>query len=335
MTGNVSRTGDGEVGKTLIIGTGEIGAALAQYHESRELNYAVLTRTLRASVLNDSSALRTQVLELGVKPPPEGLLKDVDTILYAAGTPRPSAPLSATAAVIGDELVPLQAMLEIIGDSDWHGSLIFASSGGTIYGVSKQGAPWTETDLCLPVSAYGIAKNAAENLLLAAVQRANFKLAIARISNVIGTRLNYEVGIGFVQAAVHRIIRGLPIEIYGDGSSTRDFIDVTDVATILPNIAQHSNPTGLVVNVSTGIATSLLDVIAIIESETNTEARLKFSPVRSSDVNDNVLCNHKLNSLLSPSYTPLVLSIRRVIADFRSLQSALFSEMAVKEDGIQ
>lgn len=320
------------MGKTLIIGMGEIGVALTLYHEARELDYAIITRTLRGSVLGDASISRTHVIELGVQLLPASLLRDVDTIIYAAGTPRPGAPLSTTAAVVSDELVPLQALIATIDDSDWHGTFIFASSGGTIYGRSELGTPWIETDPCHPVSAYGIAKYAAENFLVAAAARAGFKLVIARISNVIGTRLNFEMGIGFVQTAVHRILDGLPLEIYGDGSTTRDFIDLIDVATILPSLALHSSPSVLLVNISTGIPTSLMEVIATVESETGILAKLKFSPPRSSDVSNNLLCNYKLNSLVSPTYTPFIQSVRRLISDFTPSQESPFVQLTIRKD---
>ena len=314
--GNV---GESAVSETLIIGMGEIGIALASHLENVQRDFSIVARRRRVPTPIKSSISRFRLINLGVDRIPGSLLDGVSTILYAAGTPQPSAPLSATSVVVANELVPLQALITAIEEAKWQGTFVFASSGGTIYGRSPLGTPWKESDSCHPISAYGIAKYAAENLLAESATRGGFKLIIARISNIVGTRLNFASGIGFVQTAVHRALKDLPIEIFGDGSITRDFIDVADVAAILANLNCDGGDAGFVINVSSGVATSLTDVVALVEHESRTSAKVIYSPRRSSDLKNNLLSNAKLNLLKAPTYTPLVTSIQRLIIDFSNL----------------
>lgn len=302
--------------KTLIIGAGEIGTAVASSESFNVENCLVISRTLREHGMYEDSPVPRVVVELGVKSLPLELLDDVGAIIYAAGTPRPSALLNSTSVLVSDELAPLQALIEAIEKSQWRGSLVFASSGGTVYGQSQVGVRWSESDVCRPVSAYGIAKLTSENLLIAAATRYGFNLVVARISNIIGTRRNFERRIGFVQATVDRILKGRPIEIYGDGTTTRDFIDVRDVGSLLPSLGQYATVDGPIINVGTGRATNLLEVIRLVEAALNTSAHLDFQPFRPSDVAYNVLSNSKLTSLMTTDFVSLEDSVNRLIVDF-------------------
>ncbi len=165
--------------------------------------------------------------------------------------------------------------------------LVFLSSGGTVYGdlgVKRL----VETDPLHPRSAYGAAKLSIEAYLQ--VLGANYGLdyRIARLSNPFGPGQS-PFGIqGLVSVFMRKIALGEPIEIWGDGSATRDYIYVDDVAEGLISIALSHVPQQIF-NLASGQGYSVNEMIERIEQVVGSSADVKYLPARAFDVQHNVL----------------------------------------------
>ena len=107
--------------------------------------------------------------------------------------------------------------------------IVFASSGGVVYGESND-LPHPESAPKLPVSPYGVCKLTSEYYLCAYMHMYGLKAVSLRYSNVYGPRQNPHGEAGVVAIFGNQIRKGEAVTIYGDGSQTRDYVFVGDVA---------------------------------------------------------------------------------------------------------
>jgi len=106
--------------------------------------------------------------------------------------------------------------------------VVFASSGGTVYGESAR-LPVAESAPKLPASPYGTAKLASEYYLATFSQLYGLETVALRYSNVYGPRQNPHGEAGVVAIFAHRVLAGQPLTVFGDGAQTRDMVFVQDV----------------------------------------------------------------------------------------------------------
>lgn len=106
---------------------------------------------------------------------------------------------------------------------------IFASTGGAIYGNPKH-IPANEMTPSLPLSPYGLSKQLGEEAIKYYARQYKFDYLIFRYANVYGPRQNPNGEAGIV-AIFSKLMRGgVRPKIFGDGTKTRDYVYVGDVA---------------------------------------------------------------------------------------------------------
>lgn len=117
-----------------------------------------------------------------------------------------------------------------------------------------------EDDALLPVSVYGETKVDAERVLDEVA--GEIPVTILRPQNVVGHgQALHNPYTGVLAAFLARLREGKPVQVYGDGHETRDFVHVTDVArTIAWALTRTPQPSPLVLNVGTGTRTSLVEI---------------------------------------------------------------------------
>jgi UDP-glucose 4-epimerase len=106
--------------------------------------------------------------------------------------------------------------------------VVFASSGGVLYGDVFEPAP--ETTPANPISPYGISKWGGEKYLEFYAREHNLKTVALRYANVYGPRQNPHGEAGVVAIFCQRMLAGEPATINGDGKYIRDYVFVEDVA---------------------------------------------------------------------------------------------------------
>jgi UDP-glucose 4-epimerase len=146
-------------------------------------------------------------------------------------------------------------------------NFVFASSAA-VYGDVKE-LPISENQALRPLSPYGKSKMLAEHHVLSYNKLKKIENTISlRIFNVYGTGQTSESDV--ISKFAKRILNGLPPVIYGDGTHTRDYISVDDVAdAILLSIRAMEEPknnhnysisSSPVFNIGTGKATSIKEL---------------------------------------------------------------------------
>lgn len=165
--------------------------------------------------------------------------------------------------------------------------VIFVSSGGTVYGVPIQ-LPIPETHPTDPVCSYGISKLAIEKYLGLFKQLHGLDYTVLRLANPYGERQRTHASQGAVAVFLGKVLRGEPVEIWGDGSVVRDYIHIADVVDALLAALE---PTGdeHVFNIGAGRGHSLNELLDAIDKVTGRAADRRYLPGRVFDVPVSVL----------------------------------------------
>jgi len=139
--------------------------------------------------------------------------------------------------------------------------IIFASSGGTVYGEQKY-FPADEEHPTRPISPYGVAKLATENYLYYFYKTYGLKYISLRYGNIYGPRQDPYGEAGVVAIFSSKILKGSSPIINGDGLQTRDYVYVGDIVDV--NIrAMESDFTGSL-NVGTEKETTVVELFKIL-----------------------------------------------------------------------
>jgi UDP-glucose 4-epimerase len=141
--------------------------------------------------------------------------------------------------------------------------VVFTSSGGSIYGTPKD-LPVDETAPLRPESQYAAGKAAGElylNVYDALYGVAWTSLALA---NVYGPRQDPHGEAGVVAIFGTRLLTGLPTKIFGDGTSTRDYVHVADVADAFRRAVKPGAGDGRRFNIGTGRQTDVRELHTLI-----------------------------------------------------------------------
>ena len=161
--------------------------------------------------------------------------------------------------------------------------IVFASSGGALYGpVDGADLPVRESQPARPLSPYGVAKKAVGDYLAAYRELHQLEFTALALANVYGPRQRPDTEAGVVAIFGRKMLRGERCTIYGDGSATRDYVFVDDVVDAFARAADRG--TGLLLNVGTGVETSVRQLHDIIAVAAGVTAEPAFAPARSGDV---------------------------------------------------
>src|SRR5207244_1518282 len=143
-------------------------------------------------------------------------------------------------------------------------------------------------DAPVPASFYGLHKYGAEGY----VRLSGISHGIARLPNVYGPRQRSHLEGGVVAIFADALRAGRPITIVGTGEQVRDFLYVADaVDGILAIVDATRSGTW---NVSTGSATSILELLRALEALTGTTAASTHAPPRPGDVTASCLSNARI-----------------------------------------
>jgi len=136
--------------------------------------------------------------------------------------------------------------------------VVYASSCG-VYGDAKK-LPTKESDPVEPRSPYAVSKAAGEQYCRAFHWALGLDTVCLRYANVYGPRRSVGPYSGVMVKFADRILRDEPPLIFGDGQQTRDFVYSTDVAEATILAAEKPGASGKVINVGTGVSTSVYDL---------------------------------------------------------------------------
>lgn len=186
-------------------------------------------------------------------------------------------------------LLPSLHLLECLQEYN-HLSLIYVSSGGTIYGDTHEEYAGENSALS-PLSYYGAGKAAFEKFILAYCRQTRNSAIILRPSNFYGPGQPYRQGFGVVPTIFHHVLNGKPMQIWGDGEAVRDFLYIEDFVDFCLQILEDFSigDGAKVYNIGSGLGTSLNELCFLVEKIVGKRIIRNYRPARSLDVNRIVL----------------------------------------------
>ncbi len=161
--------------------------------------------------------------------------------------------------------------------------VVFASSGGTIYGdVDPGDLPVTEAHPQQPVSPYGVSKKCVTDYLFAYRELHQLEYTSLALANVYGPRQDPHGEAGVVAIFAGRLLAGERCRIFGDGSQTRDYVFVDDVVDAFVRAAERGS--GLLCNVGTGVETSVTGLHTAMAANAGVPDDPEFAPARAGEL---------------------------------------------------
>jgi len=155
--------------------------------------------------------------------------------------------------------------------------VVFASSGGTIYGTPEE-IPTREGHAQRPESPYGVAKKAVGDYLHYYREIHGLEYTALAFANVYGPRQDPHGEAGVVSIFAGKLLDRERPTIFGDGAQTRDFVFVDDVVDALVRASEKGG--GLVINIGTGIETSVQQLFESMARSTGYPEQARYAPAR-------------------------------------------------------
>jgi len=213
-------------------------------------------------------------------------LADVDTVFHLVSTTLPKGSNDDPVYDVQSNLIGTLQILNLMVQRKTS-RVVFISSGGTVYGAPTY-LPIDEQHPTNPQVSYGITKLAIEKYILLFERLHGIKAVILRLSNPYGERQRIETAQGAVAVFLQRALRRQPLEIWGDGSVTRDYVYIGDVADAFLSAAEYQGPLSIF-NIGSGQGTSLNELLAKLETVVGHNIERQYLPARPFDVKLNVL----------------------------------------------
>ncbi len=194
----------------------------------------------------------------------DSLVDGVDVVLHLASRGYPLDTVDDPVQLIVDNLCATGALLAAMVKKGTK-RIVYASSGGALYANDRESSPITEEAATAGRSAYAITKLAIEDILRLPAYSPWLKPCILRISNPYGAGLMRRERQGFVGIALKKLLAGETLDIWGSDQIRKDFIYIDDVMTAFEKVMLFPDAGCDVYHVSTGVPTSLREVIAAME----------------------------------------------------------------------
>jgi len=180
---------------------------------------------------------------------------------------------------------------------------VFASSNAA---VGEQKPPINEKTLPRPISPYGASKLYGEALCSAYFQSYGLRTVSLRFANVYGPYANHKNSV--IARFIKRIKQSKPLEVYGDGNQTRDFIHASDICKAIrlclsmrrSQVSRSNHDLwGEILQIATGKETKIIDLADTITNLFNPKKKnIRFTPERKGEIKRNYSDIRKANSLL-------------------------------------
>jgi UDP-glucose 4-epimerase len=182
-----------------------------------------------------------------------------------------------------DSGINVMGTLTVLEAARTHGvrKLVFSSSAG-IFGELKT-LPIAEDHPVEPDTPYGASKLGAEKLCLAYAKLYPLECVCLRYFNVFGVNQRYDAYGNVIPIFAHRMLRGQPLTIHGDGEQTRDFVNVRDVAEANYRAGESRGVSGAF-NVASGTRVTINELVRLMAEASGLAPEVVHGPPRPGDV---------------------------------------------------
>jgi UDP-glucose 4-epimerase len=164
------------------------------------------------------------------------------------------------------------------------GRFVFVSSCAVC--GDPESLPVREEHRTDPISPYAESKLIAERYCLGFQERQLLRSVVLRFFNVYGPRQGMNDYSGVITRFIDRVRQKEPLVIYGDGSQTRDFVNVHDVVEAILASMKSGDAEGEVFNVGSGKPTSINELAKTILELAGVDLEIRYEKPRAGDIKD-------------------------------------------------
>ncbi len=228
----------------------------------------------------------------------------IDEVFHFVSTSVPATSNSNIKVDVQNNLLSTLTLLELMREFNIK-KIIYLSSGGTVYGEHHE-IEYQEDYLSTPNNSYGVLKLTIENYIKLFQKLFGIDFLILRVSNPFGLYHESEVN-GLINIAIRKSLNNKPIQIWGDGKSTKDYIFSSDFARIFWKI-KFLNKYNDVINVGSGESYSINEILGYVKKILpNTE--WVYQDEKNFDTRHSIFSIDKLKSKIEFSNTQIVQAI--------------------------
>lgn len=202
----------------------------------------------------------------------------VDAIIHLAAKAGVRPSIQNPLAYQQANVIGLQNMLDFAKGKNIK-QFVFASSS-SVYGVNDH-FPWKENEQLMPISPYASSKLSGEMLGHVYSKLFGIRFLALRFFTVYGPGQRPDLAIHKFTKA---ILKGQPITMYGDGSTSRDYTFVNDTVQGITGAISYTKSGFEIINLGNNYTITLKELIAAIEELTGKKAVIEQLPDQPGDV---------------------------------------------------
>lgn len=267
-------------------GGGFIGSHLVEHLVSQGYPVTLFGRASANRRLRSAANYRIVLGDLANPADVMRAVENSDTVFHLVGSTVPKSSNENPTYDVESNLIPALHLLSACRTAGVR-QVVFASSGGTVYGIPEY-LPISEDHPPRPICSYGITKLAVEHFMRLESRQSRLDVTILRLSNPFGPRQTIQKGQGVIATFAKRIVAGQALSVWGDGSVVRDYIPIDDVVRAMERVIGRAEGYR-VYNLGSGIGRSLMDIIAVFKEISGRPIEVNYLPSRDIDVPTNVL----------------------------------------------
>ncbi len=278
----------GEVGPRALVlgGSGFLGRHVVEALAESGYRVRLFHRTSERGILHPAATVENWIGDFTSQSDVAAALGGCDIAFHLVSTTLPKTSNDDPVYDLETNLIATVRLLEETRVQKIR-KIVFASSGGTVYGL-PQTVPIPEEHATHPVCSYGAHKLAIEHYLHLYHHLYGLEYCVLRVSNAFGEHQHPTASQGAVATFLDRALRGETIQIWGDGSTVRDYIYARDVARAFCLAARYTGAPR-VFNIGSGLGISVNELLATIEAVLGQTVRRRYVPGRPFDVPVNLL----------------------------------------------
>lgn len=218
----------------------------------------------------------------------KAMLAECDNLFLYAATSVPGKHDASPIKEIQEDVLQYGHLFEAVRNLPIK-RVIYLSSGGTIYGIPQKQHSRTRAELSYftipedhplePISSYGMGKLFIEKLIRRYEPLSKWKYTILRPANPVGLAQLKKLGThGLIATMMYKLKRGKKIEIWGSGSTTRDYFDVDDLSRAVISTLGTDRTANEIYNVGSGEGHSIDAIVKLAEEIANQKVLIEKKP---------------------------------------------------------
>ena len=162
-----------------------------------------------------------------------------------------------------------------------HVKKMIVASSAAVYGESLSGIKLTENSKTNPISPYGESKVMMEHKVGEFISKHNLNCIILRFFNIYGVGQSPEYA-GVITKFIKRIATNKPLEIFGDGMQTRDFVSIKDVIDSIYDAIENGK--NEIYNIASGKTVTIKKLAEFMISLSGKDLEIIYSDTKKGDI---------------------------------------------------